>query len=190
YADATRRAIKAGFDGVEISIAQRLLIQTFLSTPSNQREDAYGRDSLENRSRFGLEVMTSVQKVIDEEAPKDFILGFRGTTEETRGNEIGSSVEDIRYFVDRIFDLANIQDVATARWGKNIYKQTKRQGNNKGEFMNKVVYDHINKRAPVMATGGVNSPDKALEALQFSDMVGASTPFVTEPDFVIKLKEG
>src|SRR5699024_2430441 len=41
-----------------------------------------------------------------------------------------------------------------------------------------------------MATGGINSPDKALEALQFSDMVGASTPFVTEPDFVIKLKEG
>src|SRR5699024_3606215 len=53
YADATRRAIKAGFDGVEISIAQRLLIQTFLSTTSNQREDEYGRDSLENRSRFG-----------------------------------------------------------------------------------------------------------------------------------------
>lgn len=190
YADATRRAIKAGFDGVEISIAQRLLIQTFLSTTSNQREDEYGRDSLENRSRFGIEVMTSVQKVIDEEAPKDFILGFRGTPEETRGNEIGYSVEDFLYFVDRIFDVANIQYVATASWGKNIYKQTIRQGNNKGEFMNKVVYDHINKRAPVMATGGINSPDKALEALQFSDMVGASTPFVTEPDFVIKLKEG
>ena len=29
YADATSRAIKAGFDGVEISAAQRLLIQTF-----------------------------------------------------------------------------------------------------------------------------------------------------------------
>src|SRR5699024_5851284 len=46
------------------------------------------------------------------------------------------------------------------------------------------------KRDPVMAPGGDNSPDKALEALQFSDMVGASTPFVTEPDVVIKLKEG
>src|SRR5690625_5676503 len=134
--------------------------------------------------------MIWVQKVIDEEAPKDFILGFRGTPEETRGNEIGYSVEDFLYFVNRIFDVANIQYVATASCGKNIYKQTIRQGNNKGEFMNKVVYDHINKRAPVMATGGVNSPDKALEALQFSDMVGASTPFVTEPDFVIKLKEG
>ena len=32
YRDATLRAIKAGFDGVEISIAQRLLIQTFFST--------------------------------------------------------------------------------------------------------------------------------------------------------------
>src|SRR5699024_6505659 len=146
YADATRRAIKAGCDGVESSIAQRLLIQTFLATTSNQREDGYGRDSLASRSRFGIEVMTSVQKVIDDDSPKDFILGFRGTPEETRGNEIGYSVEDFLYFVDRIFDVANIQYVATASWGKNIYKQTIRQGNNKGEFMNKVVYDHINKR--------------------------------------------
>src|SRR5699024_7142761 len=146
YADAPRRAIKAGFDGVEMSTAQRFVVQTSLSTTSNQREDESGRDSLETRSRFAIEVTTSLQKVIDEEASKDFILVFRGTPEETRGNEIGYSVEDFLYFVDRIFDVANIQYVATASWGKNIYKQTRRQGNNKGEFMNKVVYDHINKR--------------------------------------------
>ena len=190
YVDATRRAIKAGFDGVEISIAQRLLIQTFLSTSSNERKDEYGSQTLENRSRFGIEVMASVQKVIAEEAPQDFILGFRGTPEETRGNDIGYSVEDFLYFVDRIIDVAQIQYIATASWGKNIYKQKIRQGAHKGEFMNKVVYDHVNNRVPVMATGGINSPDKALEALQFSDMVGASTPFVTEPDFVTKLRDG
>lgn len=190
YVDATRRAIKAGFDGVEISIAQRLLIQTFLSTSSNERKDEYGSQTLENRSRFGIEVMTSVQKVIAEEAPQDFILGFRGTPEETRGNDIGYSVEDFLYFVDRIIDVAQIQYIATASWGKNIYKQKIRQGAHKGEFMNKIVYDHVNNRVPVMATGGINSPDKALEALQFSDMVGASTPFVTEPDFVTKLRDG
>src|SRR5690625_711948 len=39
YADATRRAIQAGFDGVEISSAQRLLIQSFFSTFSNHRDD-------------------------------------------------------------------------------------------------------------------------------------------------------
>ena len=190
YADATRRAIQAGFDGVEISSAQRLLIQTFLSAFSNQRDDKYGAQNIENRSRLGIEVMEAVQKVIDEEAPADFILGFRGTPEETRGNEIGYSVEDFLYFMDRIMETANVQYLATASWGKNIYKQTIRQGKFKDAFMNQVVYEHIAGRIPVMATGGINSPEKALEAFQFSDMVGASTPFVTEPDFVIKLKEG
>lgn len=190
YADATRRAIQAGFDGVEISVAQRLLVQTFLSTFSNQREDEYGAQSIENRSRFGIEVMEAVQKVIQEEAPADFILGFRGTPEETRGDEIGYSVEDFLYFMDRILEVADIHYLATASWGKNIYKQTIRQGKYKGQFMNQVVYEHIAGRVPVMATGGINSPEKALEAFQFSDMVGASTPFVTEPDFVTKLKEG
>ncbi|WP_304956829.1 NADH-dependent flavin oxidoreductase [Virgibacillus salidurans] len=190
YADATRRAIKAGFDGVEISSAQRLLIQTFLSTVSNQRDDEYGAGNIENRSRFGIEVMEAVQKVIDEEAPADFILGFRGTPEETRGNEIGYSVEDFFYFMDRIMGVANIHYLATASWGKNIYKQTIRQGKFKGEIMNRIVYEHIACRTPVMATGGINSPEKALEALEFADMVGASTPFVTEPEFVTKLKEG
>lgn len=190
YADATRRAIQAGFDGVEVSSAQRLLIQTFISTFSNQRDDAYGAGSLENRIRFGIEVLEAVQKVIDEEAPEDFILGFRSTPEETRGSDIGYSLEEFLYFMDRVLEVAKIDYLATASWGKNIYKQTIRQGKHKGELMNKVVYDHINGRIPVMATGGINSPDKALEALSYADMVGASTPFVTEPEFVVKIENG
>ena len=190
YKDATRRAIAAGFDGVEISSAQRLLIQTFLSTFSNQREDKYGKNNIDDRIRFGLEVMEAVQQVIGEEAPSDFILGFRGTPEETRGSEIGYSVEDFLYFMNKIMEVASIDYLATASWGKNIYKQTIRQGKYKGELMNQVIYEKLNNRVPVMATGGINSPDKALEALQYSNMVGASTPFVTEPDFVTKLKEG
>lgn len=190
YADATRRAIAAGFDGVEISSAQRLLIQTFFSTFSNEREDEYGPQNLENRSRFGVEVMEAVQKVIDEEAPADFILGFRGTPEETRGNDIGYSVEEFIDFMNRIMDVSTIHYLATASWGKNIYKQTIRQGKFKGEYMNRVIYDHLSDRVPIMATGGINSPEKAMEAMEFADMVGMSTPFVTEPDFVAKLREG
>lgn len=190
YADATRRAIQAGFDGVEVSSAQRLLIQTFLSNFSNQREDEYGAQTIDNRALFGIDVMKAVQNVIDAEAPADFILGFRGTPEETRGNEIGYSVEDFLYFMDHVMNVANIQYLATASWGKNIYKQTIRQGTFKGEFMNQVVYDHIAGRVPVISSGGINSPEKALEAFQYSDMIGASTPFVTEPDFVTKLQAG
>ena len=190
YADATRRAIQAGFDGVEISSAQRLLIQSFFSTFSNHRDDEYGAGNIQNRSRFGIEVMEAVQQVIDQEAPAGFILGFRGTPEETRGNEIGYSVEEFLYFMDQITEVANFQYIATASWGKNIYKQTIRQGKWKDNSMNQVVYEHIAGRIPIMATGGINSPEKAMEALEFADMVGASTPFVTEPDFVTKLKAG
>src|SRR5699024_8811218 len=123
-ARATRRAINAGFDGVEISAAQRLLIQTFLSQFSNQREEEHGSQSLDTSRTLGVEVDREVQKVIEEEAPSDFILGFRGTPEETRGDAVGYSVEDFLYFVDRLTEVADIQYIASASWGKNIFKQT------------------------------------------------------------------
>lgn len=191
YGDATRRAIRAGFDGVEISAAQRLLIQTFFSKFSNQREDEYGPQSLENRARFGLEVFKEVQRVIEEEkVGPEFILGFRGTPEEARGDQVGYTVEEFNYFVDEIMAIASIDYYATASWGKNIYAQEIRAGEYQGEYMNKIVHNHFKGRLPIMATGGINSPEKAIEALQFSDFTGASTPFVTEPEFVIKIAEG
>ncbi len=58
---AAKNAIEAGFDGVEIHAANGYLINQFINTASNKREDDYG-GSIENRSRFALEV---IQKVID-----------------------------------------------------------------------------------------------------------------------------
>src|SRR5699024_838305 len=146
-------AILAGFDGVEVSGAQRLLIQTFLSTFSNERDDEYGKDSLANRMRLGLEVLEAVQKVIDEEAPAGFILGYRGTPEETRGEDIGYSVEEFLEYMDRALEVADIQYLATASWGRSVYQQKIRQGKYAGEFMNKVIYEKLGDRLPIMATG-------------------------------------
>lgn len=191
YADATSRAIQAGFDGVEISVAQRLLIQTFFSTFSNQRHDQYGVDSLENRARFGLEVMQAVQKVIDEEAPSDFIFGYRATPEETRGSDLGYTVDEFNQHLDWVMEVANIHYVAIASWGRNIYQnKTRTPGDNYGRRVNQVVYEYLNGRVPLIASGGINTPETALDALNNADMVGMSSPFVTEPDFVHKLAEG
>src|SRR5690606_24810494 len=55
FGDAVNRAIKAGFDGVEIHGANTYLIQQFYSPNSNQREDKWG-GSRDNRARFPLEV--------------------------------------------------------------------------------------------------------------------------------------
>ncbi|KAL1700032.1 hypothetical protein EV121DRAFT_215008 [Schizophyllum commune] len=64
YATAARNAVeRAGFDGVEIHGANGYLIDQFLQDVSNTRTDEYG-GSIENRSRFGLEVVDAVVKAV------------------------------------------------------------------------------------------------------------------------------
>jgi len=66
YVQAAKNAMEAGFDGVEIHGANGYLIDEFLQDVSNQRTDKYG-GSIENRSRFGLEVVNAVARAIGEE---------------------------------------------------------------------------------------------------------------------------
>ena len=59
YVAATKNALAAGFDGVEIHGANGYLLDQFLRDGANQRTDAYG-GSVENRMRFPLEVVDAV----------------------------------------------------------------------------------------------------------------------------------
>lgn len=63
YATAAKRAIDAGFDGVEIHGANGYLIDQFLKDNANKRDDEYG-GSIENRSRFLLQVVEAVVAAI------------------------------------------------------------------------------------------------------------------------------
>jgi N-ethylmaleimide reductase len=56
YRLATRRALEAGFDGVELHTASGYLPEQFLSSGTNQRKDKYG-GSVENRARFVLDTL-------------------------------------------------------------------------------------------------------------------------------------
>ncbi len=60
FTDATRRALQAGFDVVEIHGAHGYLLSEFLSPLANHRTDEYG-GSFENRTRFPLEVTDAVR---------------------------------------------------------------------------------------------------------------------------------
>lgn len=57
FANAAENAVKAGFDGVEIHGANGYLVEQFLNGAVNDRTDAYGGQSVENRIRFALEVV-------------------------------------------------------------------------------------------------------------------------------------
>jgi N-ethylmaleimide reductase len=63
YVHAAEMAKMAGFDGVEVHAANGYLIDQFLKDGANQRDDRYG-GSVENRSRFLLEVVTAVVAVL------------------------------------------------------------------------------------------------------------------------------
>ncbi|MEM1051748.1 MAG: alkene reductase [Pseudomonadota bacterium] len=62
YATASRNALKAGFDGVEIHAAGGFLIDSFLQAPTNLRKDDYG-GPLENRFRFLGEVLDDATEI-------------------------------------------------------------------------------------------------------------------------------
>ncbi|OSX62181.1 hypothetical protein POSPLADRAFT_1143134 [Postia placenta MAD-698-R-SB12] len=63
YTTAAINSIRAGFDGVEVHGANGYLIDQFLQDVSNKRTDEYG-GSVENRCRFGLDVINSVVNAV------------------------------------------------------------------------------------------------------------------------------
>jgi 2,4-dienoyl-CoA reductase-like NADH-dependent reductase (Old Yellow Enzyme family) len=68
FVEGARRALRAGFQVVELHMAHGYLLSSFLSPLSNRREDLYG-GSRENRMRFPLEVAKAVREALPPELP-------------------------------------------------------------------------------------------------------------------------
>ncbi|MBX9963125.1 MAG: NADH:flavin oxidoreductase/NADH oxidase [Burkholderiales bacterium] len=71
WKDATRRAIDAGFEVLEVHGAHGYLLHEFLSPLSNKRTDRYG-GSFENRIRLALEIVSDVRSVWPADKPLFF----------------------------------------------------------------------------------------------------------------------
>lgn len=87
FADSARRALRAGFDLLEIHGAHGYLIHSFLSPITNRRNDHWG-GSAENRARFAVEIVKAVRSVW----PRNRALGFRFNS--TDWCPEGSTLED------------------------------------------------------------------------------------------------
>jgi 2,4-dienoyl-CoA reductase-like NADH-dependent reductase (Old Yellow Enzyme family) len=74
FVDAAKRAVRIGFDAVELHLAHGYLLHEFVSPISNTRNDGWG-GSLEDRMRFPLEVARAVRAVVPQGVP----LGARFT---------------------------------------------------------------------------------------------------------------
>jgi len=79
FVNSAQRALRIGFDAIELHMAHGYLLHGFLSPLSNKRTDQYG-GSFENRMRFPLSVARAVRAVV----PKDVPLGARITGSDWR----------------------------------------------------------------------------------------------------------
>lgn len=101
FGKAAKRAIDAGFDGVEIHGANHYLIQQFVSAYSNHRDDHWG-GSVEKWMNFPLAVVKSVMDTVRQYAPKDFIVGYRISPEEIHGKNVGYTWHESTKLIDTI----------------------------------------------------------------------------------------
>ena len=109
WVEATQRALRIGFDLIEVHSAHGYLLHQFLSPLTNQRTDAYG-GSLENRMRFPLEVIAAVRAVW----PADKPLGLRISA--TDWVEGGWSADDAVIYA-KAFMAAGIDYVCVSSGG-------------------------------------------------------------------------
>ena len=68
FVEATQRAVRIGFDAIEMHMAHGYLLHSFVSPLSNRRTDEYG-GSAEGRMRFPIEVARAVRAVVPEATP-------------------------------------------------------------------------------------------------------------------------
>lgn len=105
FTSAAGRAVRAGFDFIEIHAAHGYLLHEFLSPLSNKRTDEYG-GSLENRARFMMRVVRSVREVIPEGMP--LLVRLSGTDWDERGISGADTVKFARMLKDAGVDMVDV----------------------------------------------------------------------------------
>jgi 2,4-dienoyl-CoA reductase-like NADH-dependent reductase (Old Yellow Enzyme family) len=184
FGDTTRRAIEAGFDGVEIHGAHGFLIQNFWSPATNQRTDQWG-GSLENRLRFPLAIIEEIKNVIEKHATKPFILGYRFSPEESSkedGLRMKDTYELINFLVEQDLDYihASLDNVSSNPVDSQDEKTRI-----------ELILEKANGKVPVLAAGSMVTPDDALKTMELGlPLVAIGHTLIMNPDWVEKVANG
>ncbi len=177
YADSAKRAIEAGFDGIELHGANGYLIDQFLNTAANQRGDRWG-GSVENRIRFALEVAKACVAAIGAERVGMRISPhgvFNGAVPDARMDEMYlrliEELNAIGVVYIHIVDHSSMGAPPVDAELKAGIRATFR-----GRYILSGGYDLARANADLDANRG--------------DLVAFGRPFISNPDLVRKLQSG
>src|SRR5665647_288305 len=150
FALATKRAVKAGFDGVELHGAHGYLLNQFYSPLLNKRNDEYG-GSLENRIRFPLLVVRKVRQRL-----RDKLLLYRLGSDDLAPS--GTHIEDSVIFAKTLEQAGvDIIDVSGGMCGS----EPKQLRQVKGYFVPQANAIKKAVNVPVIGVGGITDAEFA-----------------------------
>jgi len=178
FAAAAKRTKEAGFDGVEIHGGTSYLIVQFLSPRTNHRSDQYG-GILENRARFGLEVLESVKIAVGDAFP----VGYRFNADEWLPD--GLHVKETGYVAKELEkrDVAYLSVMAGSYEAINLPEYIEQE--KKEAYMAVFAGDikKVLKNTPVIAAGRINSQEKAESLLSdgTADLIGIARVLLADP---------
>ena len=181
FGEATRRAIEAGFDGVEIHGANHYLIHQFVSPYYNRRNDVWA-----DNYKFPVAVIDEVVKAKKAHANDDFIIGYRLSPEEAESPGISMEITEelIHQIANKPLDYIHVSlmDVNSVT----------REGKYKGENRLKLIHQWINGRMPLIGIGSVFTAEDALTAVENIgvEFVALGREILLDYDFVAKIKKG
>ncbi len=178
FVSATRRAVAAGFDMVELHCAHGYLLSAFITPLQNQRTDEYG-GTLENRLRFPLEVFTAMREVW----PLDRPMSVRISASDWTGAEgvtPDEAVEIGRAFAQAGADLIDVSAGQTSTRAKPVY----------GRMFQTPFSDKIRNEAKLstMAVGNITDADQANSILAAgrADLVALARPHLVDPSWTLR----
>ncbi|KAL6228918.1 hypothetical protein BDW75DRAFT_225999, partial [Aspergillus navahoensis] len=185
FVTASKNAMAAGFDGVEIHGANGYLLDQFLQDTSNQRDDEYG-GSVANRSRLLHEVLHEVVRAIGPEK-----VGLRlSPWSRFQGMRMEDPVPQFEDIIDRasLLDLAYLHLIESRIFGAREYEGSVDETSETLGF----VYERWN--GPILVAGGYG-PEKARKLVDEENpdkdiIVIFGRHFISNPDLVYRLKEG
>ncbi|ARU63812.1 NADH-dependent flavin oxidoreductase [Tumebacillus avium] len=184
FGEATRRAIEAGYDGVEIHGANGYLIHQFFSPHTNRRDDEWG-GSLENRMRFPLGIVAEVKRVVAEHAKGPFVIGYRFSPEEPETP--GITMEDTLVLVDSLAD----QGLDYIHASLMDFFSQPRSGADTETTRIELIRQKAGDRVPVMGVGSIHTADDARRAIQTGiPLLALGRELIVDPDWVEKIQSG
>lgn len=184
FAEAAVRAREAGFDYIEIIACTGYLLSEFLSPLTNQRTDEYG-GSLENRMRFGVEMIEKIRKAVGD----DQALGIR-----IAGNDFmeGGNTNTENALFAAAAERAGIDAVnVTGGWHETSIPQlTTDVPPGVYTYLARGVKEQVG--VPVFASNRLGNPYLAERTLRSgaADMICWARPLIADPELPNKVKQG